>query len=100
MPKQKRKKYTKEFKEEAIRLLEKDERSGDEIARALGIERAMLYRWRKELVGKPAPVSSVSQALSPDEKEELRRLRKEVGQLREDKEILKKWVAFCAKESK
>jgi transposase-like protein len=42
----------------------------------------------------------VSEALSPDEKEELRRLRKEVAVLREDKAILKKWAAFCAKESK
>jgi transposase len=100
MPRQKRKKYTREFKEEAVRLLEQDERSGDDIAKALGIDRGMLYRWRRELGLKPAPLGRVSEALSPDEREELRRLRKEVAQLRMDKEILKKATAFFAKESK
>jgi|SoiMetStandDraft_5_1073268.scaffolds.fasta_scaffold29990_1 transposase len=100
MPRQKRKKYTREFKEEAVRLLEQDERSGDEIAKALGVDRGILYRWRRELGLKPAPVARVSGALSPDEREELRRLRKEVAQLRVDKEILKKAAAFFAKESK
>jgi len=100
MPKLKRKKFTKEFKLEAVRLLESDRRTGDEIARELGVERGMLYRWRRELGIQPAAIGSVSEALSPDEREELRRLRKEVARLREDKEILKKATAFFAKESK
>jgi transposase len=99
MPK-KRKKYTTEFKQEAIRLLESDERNGRDIARELGVEHAMLYRWRRELGLKPPAIGSLSEALSPDEREELRRLRKEVAQLRMDKEILKKATAFFAKESK
>jgi transposase len=99
MPK-KRKKYTRQFKEEAIRLLESNERNGRDIARELGVGHAALYRWRRELGLRPAPIGSVSEALSPDEHEELRRLRKEVAQLRMDKEILKKATAFFAKESK
>jgi transposase len=85
MSRRKRKKYTREFKEEAVRLLEQDPRSGDDIALALGIDRGMLYRWRRQLGLKPAPVESVSEVLSADEKEELRRLRKEVAQLRMEK---------------
>lgn len=100
MPKTKRRKYTKEFREDAVKLLDSDTRSGREIARELGLEQATLYRWRRELGLKPAPIGSISEALSPDEKEELRRLRKEVAQLRMDKEILKKATAFFAKESK
>lgn len=100
MPKTKRKQYTKEFREDAVKLLDSDGRSGREIARELGLEQATLYRWRRELGLKPPVISSVSQAISPDEKEELRRLRKEVAQLRMDKEILKKAAAFFAKESK
>jgi len=96
----KRKKYTREFKQEAIRLLESDERNGRDIARELGVEQATLYRWRRELGLKPLPIGSLSEALSPDEREELRRLRKEVAQLRMDKEILKKATAFFAKESR
>jgi transposase len=99
MPKQ-RKKYTREFKQEAVRLLESDDRNSREIARELGVEQAMLYRWRRNLGLKPLPIGDVSEALSPNEREELRRLRKEVGQLRMDKEILKKATAFFAKESK
>ena len=100
MPAKKRKRYTKEFKQEAVRLLESDQRQAREIARELGLDQAMLYRWRRELGLGPAALGSVSEALTPDEREELRRLRKEVAQLRMDKEILKKATAFFAKESK
>jgi len=100
MPKVKRKRFTKEFKQEAVRLLETDPRMGDEIAHDLGVDRPMLYRWRRELGVAPPVIASVEQALSPHEREELRRLRKEVEQLRMEREILKKATAFFAKESK
>jgi transposase len=100
MPRNKRKKYTKEFKQEAVKLLENSAQNGRDVARELGVSHAMLYRWRRDLGLKPAALSTLSEALSPDEKEELRRLRKEVAQLRMDKEILKKATAFFAKESK
>jgi len=100
MPTIRRKKFTREFKEEAVKLLERDARSGDEIAQELGVRRAILYRWRRELGLQPAAVGSVAEALSPNEREELKRLRREVAQLRMDKEILKKATAFFAKESK
>ena len=45
----KRKSFTKEFKLEAIRLLEKSEKTGAEIARELGIRRNMLYKWLDEV---------------------------------------------------
>jgi len=100
MPKLTRRKFTKEFKQEAVQLLEKDERAGGDIARELGVSRAMLYRWRRELGLNAGAISSVSELLSADEREELKRLRKENARLREDKEILKKATAFFAKESK
>jgi transposase len=100
MPKVKRKQFTREFKEEAVRMLETDPRPGEEIARDLGIDRGMLYRWRRQLGKAKPPVATVNEALSPDEREELRRLRKENEQLRMEREILKKATAFFAKESK
>jgi transposase len=60
----------------------------------------MLYRWQRKLQGGPKVVGSLEEALSPGEREELRRLRREVEQLRMDREILKKATAFFAKESK
>jgi transposase len=100
MPTSKRRKFTKEFKEEAVRVLETDSRDGREVARELGVTQAMLYKWRRQLGRRPEPIATISEAVSPNEKEELRRLRKEVAQLRMDKEILKKAAAFFAKESK
>ena len=45
----KRKKYTKEFKLEAVRMLEAGEKNGREIEKDLGIGSGQVYRWRKEL---------------------------------------------------
>lgn len=100
MPKTKRKRYTTEFKQEAVRLLNSDPRSGREIAREMGLQQSMLYRWQRQLQGGPQVVGSVAEALSPGEREELRRLRKENERLRMEREILKKATAFFAKESK
>lgn len=44
-----RRKYTKEFKIEAVRLFETSSKSGREIERDLGIGRGVLYRWKREL---------------------------------------------------
>ncbi len=44
--------FTREFKLEAVRLLEGGERSGIEISRELGIRRNLLYKWQKELQSK------------------------------------------------
>ena len=48
----KRQTYTKEFKIEAVRLLEESEKNGMEISRELEIRRSMLYKWQKELQSK------------------------------------------------
>ncbi len=45
-------KYTKEFKREAVRLLESKESTGTDLARELGVKREMLYRWQEELQAK------------------------------------------------
>src|SRR5688572_11286137 len=100
MPKQKRKRYTAEFRAEAVRLLEADPRPRAEVASDLGIDRSILYRWQRALGGSTNQVGSSGEVLSADEREELRRLRKQVAQLQMDREILKKAAAFFAKESK
>ena len=47
-----RKRFTKEFKLEAVRLLERSGRPGAEIARQLGIRRTQVYKWATQLKGK------------------------------------------------
>jgi transposase len=95
----KRRTFTKQFKEEAVRLLEADARSIEEVAREIGIPESALYRWRVELRGAPPPVDVTDNAaLSPTEKAELKRLRKENQRLRMERDILKKAAAFFARE--
>jgi transposase len=95
----KRRTFSKEFKEESVRLLESDSRSIEEVAKELGVPESALYRWRNELRGTAKPLTVVdSEALSPTEQAELKRLRKENQRLRMERDILKKAAAFFAKE--
>lgn len=89
------KSYPKEFKEEAVALVLEQGYSVPEAAKSLSIATNMLYRWKQQIEDQ-----SSGKALSEDEREELKRLRKEVKNLRMEKEILKKASAFFAKEMK
>lgn len=86
----KRRKYTEEFKREAVRLLEtRGSQPVAEIAKSLGIQPSQLYDWRRHI----ADVAVTSESGRGESKdEELERLRKEVSQLRKEKETLKKSV--------
>ena len=95
----KRNYFTKEFKLEAVRLLESGEKSGTDISRELGIRRNMLYKWQKEITakGESAFKGPGRKKISPDSVEALERENK---RLREEVEILKKAAAYFAKELK
>lgn len=87
--------YSKDFKEEAVNLVLEQGYSVPEAAKSLGIATNMLYRWKQQIEDQRQGI-----ALGEDERDELKRLRKEVKQLRMEKEILKKASAFFAKEMK
>lgn len=89
------KQYPKEFKEEAIALVLEQGYSVPEAAKSLGIAANMLYRWKQQSEEQQQGLS-----LAEDERDELKRLRKENKELRMEKEILKKASAFFAKEMK
>lgn len=95
----KRKKYSKEFKMEAVRQMEDKSRKHTEIARSLGINTSMLYRWQKELKNDGVHAFPGHGNQTP-EAEELSRLRAEVVRLRQERDLLKKAVTFFAKESR
>ena len=84
------KRYSKEFKEEAVALVPEQGYSVAQAAKAVGV--TVLYKWKEKL-----EVQLEGTELSDDERDELKRLRKE---LRMEKEILKKASAFFAKEMK
>jgi len=99
MAKRKQKKgsrrFTPEYKEEALRMWRESGKSVQEAAAELGIGVSSLSRWRKAAEGIETEVVDVKLS----ESEEVKRLRKRVRELEQDKEILKKAAAFFAKES-
>ncbi len=90
-----RRKYTEDFKRDAVALVTEQGYRVAEAARSLDIGANLLGRWKHEF----EEVAS-GDSLGADEREELKRLRKEVRMLRMEKEILKKASQFFAKEMK
>jgi len=97
MGKKKRRKFTKEFKQEAVNLVLKQGKIAAEVARDLDIHESNLGNWVRQ--AKIDQGHGPPGALTTEELEELRRLRKENRILRMEREILKKAAAFFAKEN-
>jgi transposase len=87
--------YPPEFRREAVELYRRGGQPLIEVARDLGIATESLRTWVKQ-AGIDA---GVRDGLSSEEREELRRLRRENRILREEREVLRKAAAFFAKES-
>ena len=96
----KRKQYTREFKIEAVRVVRESGKSLSEVARELGIRRDILQRWRDEWeAGAPEEVFLGQGQLSSSD-EEIRRLRRELEQVKQERDFLKKAAAYFAKEQR
>ena len=96
--KRKRRSFTAEFKAEVVKRVLAGGKSAGQVARDLDLTETAVRHWVKQAQvdsGKGPPG-----ALTTAEKEELAQLRKEVRELREDREILKKAAAFFAKHQK
>jgi transposase len=87
-------KYTEEFKLEALELLKSSGKNSRQIERELGITVGLLLKWRDRYQVKPAGQDPVH--LEPSDmaaaQAEIRRLRRELAQVEEEREILKKVV--------
>jgi transposase len=99
MEKKSRRNYTKEFKREAVNLVTEQGYKVAEAARNLGVHSSLLRRWREQVEREGKEAFPGKGHMTP-EQEEIRRLRREVQQLRMEREILKKATAFFVKESK
>ena len=91
--------YTREFKEEAVRLAASSGKPIAQVARELGISDTSIHQWRRELAqhGKEAfPGSGHQTALE----EENRRLKRELERVQQEREILKKVLSIFSRESK
>ena len=90
--------YTAAFRAEAVELVRSSGRPQREIAESLGISKYTLSNWVIADRNGRARAADPD-ALTDDERAELKRLRKEVADLKTDREILRKAAAFFARET-
>ena len=86
--------YTEEFRREAVELARSSDRPRYKIAESLGVSDGALAGWIKEAERDEQPG-----ALNADERDELVRLRKELAEVKQEREILRKAAAYFAKET-
>jgi transposase len=91
-----RRKHSAEFKREAVRLTYEPGRTVAEVADRLGIARGLLQRWRSQMKADGAEAFP-GQGRPRASDEEVVRLRRELARTIEEREILKKALAFFAK---
>jgi len=91
--KEERRRFPKEFKEEAVRQSERKGVTAKQVALELGISDRLLYKWRRELRKPPEPSVSGDQAAL---RQEVQRLRRENERLLEERAILKKAIRYFA----
>lgn len=87
--------YNKAFKMEAVRLVQSSGKSMKQIAEDLGVPLSALRRWCQE-AGKHGEQAFVGSGHQQPEVEEVRRLRRENGILRQECDILKKTLAISS----
>jgi transposase len=87
--------YPAEFRRDAVALVRSSDKTVTQVARELGLNRETLRQWVKQ----DRIDQGEAEGLTSSEREELRRLRREVAELRMEREILKQAAAFFAKET-
>ena len=98
-PGRKRVRFTKEFKLEAVKLLDAGQKPATQIALELGIRRNQLYKWQAQLSAKGEAKAFRGPGAKPlSEYSEVERLRRELKRVTEERDILKKAAAYFAKE--
>src|SRR5215510_13088699 len=91
-----RRSFTPEFKAEVIALVRGGDRSVPAVCRELDLSETAVRRW----VAQAAVDAGERDGLTTEEREELRRLRREVRVLREERDILKRAATFFALETR
>jgi len=92
-----RRKYSQEYKQDAVLLVKQSGSPVAEVARSLGINDNVLRRWVKEY-SEPGKKAFPGQGNTRDE--EVARLKKELAQVKKERDFLKEAAAYFAKESK
>jgi transposase len=87
--------YPAEFRREAVALVRSSDKTVTQIAKELGLNRETLRLWVKQ----DRIDQGQATGLTSSERDELRRLRREVAELRLERDLLVKAAAFFAKET-
>ena len=95
MGKRKTKAYSEAYRREAVRLADLPDRTAADAARELGIHVNQIYNWRTQF--KKLSKGQFTVADGTNYSKELRKLKKEVARLKEERDFLKKATAYFAK---
>ena len=95
----KRRSYSREFKLEAVNLVLEGGLSVAQAARDLGVPESALWRWKKDYEEDPAQAFPGKGRMKPEE-EEVRRLKRELARIREERDILKKAISVFSRTPK
>src|SRR5512133_1247401 len=99
MRNRKHQEYTEEFKQQALELLKKGEKSAAQLERELGLTPGLLGKWRARY--RVVVHEGQSAQIAPSEMEaakaEIRRLQRELANVEEEREILKKVLAIFSR---
>ena len=102
MARKKTKSYPESFRREAVRLADQPGRTATDVAKELGINVGQIYNWRTQFnkLSKGQFTIADGTNYSKQEIAEIRRLKKEVAELKEERDFLKKATAYFAKADK
>ncbi len=94
-------KYSQEFKLEALELLRRGDKSAGQIERELGITPGLLGKWRGryQIVAKEGQASQIGPSDMEAAKAEIRRLQRELANVQEEREILKKALNIFSRKN-
>ena len=92
---ERRRKFTKEFKLEAAKLVVEGGHSVAQVARDLGLSEGVLHRWKRQFEEDGDIAFPGMGRLLPQD-DEMRRMRREMERLRQERDILKKALAICS----
>jgi transposase len=100
--KKQRKVYTDAFRREAVRLADQPGREATEVAKELGIHPGQIYNWRTQFnkLSKAQFTKTEGTNFAKAESEEVRRLKKRIADLEQERDFLKKATVYFAKADK